>query len=170
MGKHLRTRYSVTEVKAVFERYLAREIGVEHAVALLKIRRRQFFTVWQLYRAHPKEFSLESTRTAPPRTIDAKVEARIMQELRKEAEIIRRASNPVTVYNYRYLKETREKKPQVVVSLPTIIRRAKKMDMTRSDRTAKRMSGKSGPTMWGSWCNTIRPIIFGLPRLRPSGL
>jgi len=143
MGRHLRTRYSATEVKAVFERYLAREIGVEHALAFLKIRRRQFFTLLKSYRARPNAFSLESTRTAPPRTIDATAEARILRELKKEAEIIQRASNPVTFYNYSYLKETLEKKHQVFVSLPTIIRRAKKMGITRSARTAKRMIGKS---------------------------
>ena len=143
MGKHLRTRYSVTEVKAVFERYLARAIGVEHALALLKIRRRQCFTLLQSYRARPNEFSLESTRTAPPRMIDAKAEARIMRELKKEAEIIRRPSNPVTFYNYSYLKETLETKHPVFVSLPPIIRRAKQMGITRSARTAKRMIGKS---------------------------
>jgi len=143
MGRHLRTRYSVTEVTAVFERYLARAIGVEHALALLKIRRRQFFTLLKSYRAHPHEFSLASTRTAPPRTIAAKAEASIMRELKKEAEIIRRPNNPVTFYNYSYLKEMLEKKHQVFVSLPTIIRRAKKMGITRSARTARHMIGKS---------------------------
>ena len=142
MGRHHRTRYSVTEVTAGFERYLARAIGVEHALALLTIRRRQFFTLLKSYRARPKEFSLEYTRTAPPRTIDAKAEARIMRELKKEAEIIRQASNPVTFYNYSYLKETLATKHKVCVSLPTIIRRAKKMGITRSDRTERLMTGK----------------------------
>lgn len=126
MGRHLRTRYSAKEVKEIFERYLSREIGVEQALALLKLGRRQFFNLLQSYRAHPKDFSLASQRTTPPRKIAAKAEARIMQELKKEAEIIRRASNPVKFYNYSDLKETLAKKHKVFVSLPTIIRRAKK--------------------------------------------
>ena len=143
MGRHLRTRYSATEVTAVFERYLAREINVAHALALLKIRRRQFFTLLKSYRERPNAFSLESTRIAPPRTIDATSEAKIMQELKKEAEIIQQASNPVTRYNYSYLKETLATKHKVFVSLPTIIRRAKKMDITRSAHIARPMIGKS---------------------------
>jgi hypothetical protein len=43
MCKHLRKLFSVNEVKKVFERYLSQEITVEHALAMLKIRRRQFF-------------------------------------------------------------------------------------------------------------------------------
>ena len=75
--------------------------------------------------------------------IDAKAEASIMRELKKEAAIISWPSNPVTFYNYSYLKEMLEKKHQVFVSLPTIIRRAKKMGITRSARTARHMIGKS---------------------------
>jgi hypothetical protein len=66
-----------------------------------------------------------------------------MRELKKEAAIISWPSNPVTFYNYSYLKEMLEKKHQVFVSLPTIIRRAKKMGITRSARTARHMIGKS---------------------------
>ncbi len=142
MGRHLRTRYSAKEVKEIFERYLAQELGVEQAVALLKLGRRQFFNLLKSYRARPTDFSLESPRPTPPRTIDAKSEAKIMGELKKEAEIIRCASNPVTFYNYSYLKETLATKHKVFVSLPTIIRRAKKMDITRSDPTERLMTGK----------------------------
>ena len=42
MGKHLRKLFSVKEVKEVFERYLSQQIAVEQALAMLKIRRRQF--------------------------------------------------------------------------------------------------------------------------------
>ncbi len=143
MGRHLRTRYSAKEVKEVFERYLSRDIGVEQALALLKIRRRQFFNLVKLYRERPNDFSLEYKRTAPPRTIHSKSEARIMRELKKEAEIIRQESNPVKFYNYSYLKDTLAKKPQVFVSLPTIIRRAKKMGIIRRDRSERLMIGKS---------------------------
>jgi len=64
MGRPLRTRSAATHVTAVFERYLAREIGVEHDLALFTIRRRQLFTLLHSYRTHPRECSLASTRTA----------------------------------------------------------------------------------------------------------
>lgn len=143
MGKHLRKLFSVGEVKKVFERYLSQEIAVEHALAMLKIRRRQFFKLLKVYRERPDGFSLDYARKAPPRKIDAKAEARIMRELRKEAEIIRDKTNPVRFYNYSYVKEILEKKHKVHVSLPTIIRRAKKMGITKKGRHARPMTGRS---------------------------
>lgn len=130
MGKHLRKLFSADQVKEVFRRYLARQIGVDQASAMLKIRRRQFFKLLKLYRDRPESFSLQYTRKTPPRRIDAKVEAKITQELKKETEIIRDKRNPVRFYNYSYVKEILEKKHKVQVSLPTIIDRAKKMGIT----------------------------------------
>jgi len=143
MGKHLRKLFSVGEVKEVFERYLSQEIAVEHALAMLKIRRRQFFKLLKAYRDRPESFSLDYTRKAPPRKITVKTEARIMQELRKEAEIIGDKSNPVRFYNYSYVKEILEKKHKVHVSLPTIIDRAKKMGITNKGLPERPTIGKS---------------------------
>ena len=143
MGKHLRKLFSVNEVKKVFERYLSQEIAVEHALAMLKIRRRQFFKLLKVYRERPDGFSLDYERKVPPRKIDAKAEAKITQELKKEAEIIEDKRNPVRFYNYSYVKEILEKKHKVHVSLPTIIRRAKKMGITKKGRHARPMTGRS---------------------------
>jgi|SRR5882724_4926764 hypothetical protein len=143
MGKHLRKLFSADQVKEVFERYLSREIAVDQASAMLKIRRRQFFKLLKVYRERPESFSLEYTRKAPPRKIDAKAEAKITQELKKEAEIIRDKRNPVRFYNYSYLREILEKKHKVRVSLPTIIRRAKKMGITNKDQSERPMTGRS---------------------------
>jgi hypothetical protein len=143
MGKHLRKLFSVDHVKEVFQRYLSREIAVDQALAMLKIRRRQFFKLLKLYRDRPESFSLQYTRKTPPRRIDAKAEAKITQELKKETEIIRDKRNPVRFYNYSYVKEILEKKHKVQVSLPTIIRRAKKMGITNQDQLARPMTGRS---------------------------
>jgi hypothetical protein len=86
---------------------------------------------------------LDYTRKTPPRKIDAKSETRIIRELKKEAEIIRDKRNPVRFYNYSYLKEILEKKYQVHVSLPTIIRRAKKMGITNKGLLERSTIGKS---------------------------
>jgi len=143
MGKHLRKLFSEKEVKEIFERYILREIGVEHAIAFLKIRRRQFFKLLKSYRHNPNDFSLDYKRTNTPRKIHAKSETKIMLELKKEAKIIESESNPVKFYNYSYLKETLEKKHKVFVSLSTIIRRAKKMDFIRKRSSGRLMTGKS---------------------------
>lgn len=143
MGKHLRKLFSVNEVKKVFERYLSQEIAVDQALAMLKIRRRQFFKLLKVYRERPESFSLDYKRKVPPRKIDAKSEARIMRELKKEAEIIGDKRNPVRFYNYSYLKEILEKKHKVHVSLPTIIDRAKKMGITNKGLFERLTIGKS---------------------------
>src|SRR6266478_4945616 len=148
MGKHLRKLFSADQVKEVFARYLLREIAVNQASAMLKIRRRQFFKLLKVYRERPESFSLEYTRKAPPRKIDAKAEAKITQELKKEAEIIRDKRNPVRFYNYSYLREILEKKHKVRVSLPTIIRRAKKMGITNKGPSERLMTARSLPTTW----------------------
>ena len=146
MGKHLHKRFSVKEVEEIFERYFSKEIGVEQALALLKIKRSGFFKLLKSYREAPDDFSLDYKRTTPPRTIDPKSEAKIIKELKKEAEIIRSESNPVKFYNYSYLKTVLEEKHGVDVSLSTIIRRAKKLGITRKDFSESRMTGKSSRT------------------------
>ena len=143
MGRHLRKLFSIDQVKEVFRRYLARQIGVDQASAMLKIRRRQFFKLLKLYRDRPESFSLQYTRKTPPRRIDAKAEAKIIQELKKETAIIRDKRNPARFYNYSYVKEILENKHQVRVSLPTIIRRAKKMGITKKGLHARPTTGKS---------------------------
>jgi hypothetical protein len=143
MGKHLRKLFSPEQVKEVFRRYLARQIGVDQASAMLKLRRRQFFKLLKVYRQRPESFSLDYTKKAPPHKIDAKAEAKITQELRKEAEIIRDKTNPVRFYNYSYVKEILEKKHKVYVSLPTIIDRAKKMGITNQGLLQKPTTVKS---------------------------
>jgi hypothetical protein len=72
MSKHLRKRLSAEQVKEVFERYLSQQTAVEQALAMLKIRRRQFFKVLKVYRERPDGFSLDYSRKTPGRKIDAK--------------------------------------------------------------------------------------------------
>lgn len=143
MGQHLRKLFSTKEVKEIFERYLSREIGTEQALALMKIRRRQFFKLLKSYRESPNDFSLDYKRKTSPRTIDAKAEAKIVKELKKEKTIIEDTNNPVKFYNYSYLKTVLEEKHGVDVSLSTIIRRAKKLGITRKGFSEKPMTAKS---------------------------
>jgi len=170
MGKHLHKLFTTKEVTEIFERYLLREIEVDQAVALLKIRRRQFFKLLKSYRDSPNDFSLDYKRTNTPRKIDAKSEAKIMLELKKEAKIIQSKSNPVKFYNYSYLKEILEKKHKVSVSLPTLIRRAKKMGFIRKRELESRMTEKSSQTMLVSSFSTTPPFICGPRKRKPSGI
>ena len=143
MGKHLRKLFSEKEVKEIFERYLSREIGTEQALALLKIRRRQFFKLLKAYRESPGSFSLEYKRKTPPHKIDEKAEKKIASELRREARLIEDKTNPIKNYNYSFIRETLEQKHDVNVSLSTIIARAKKMGFIRKRSSGNPMTGKS---------------------------
>lgn len=142
MGKHLRRLFTTDEVKEILKRYLSQEIGVEHALGLLKIQRRQFFKLLKAYRESPDSFSLDYKRSSPPRKIDAQSEIKIIQELKKEAKIIQDKNNPVRSYNYSYLKEILNNKHNITVSLPTIINRAKKMGFINLSRCGRLMTGK----------------------------
>lgn len=143
MGKHLHKRFTVEEVKDVFERYLSKEIGVQQALALLKTSRRRFFELIKSYRDTPDSFSMEYKRKGISHRIDPKVEQKIISELKKDAKIIEDKNNPVQIYNYSYLKEILEKKHKVIVSLPTIIARAKKMGFIRKRGSGSHTIGKS---------------------------
>ncbi len=170
MGKHLHKRFSVTEVKEVLERYLSKEIGVDHVLALLKIQRRRVFDLLQRYREAPERFSLDYKRQGSGNRLDANVETQIVNDLKKEAALIADPRNPVRTYNYSYLKEVLQKKHQVHVSLPTIITRAKKTGGIRRRSERSRMTGKSSQTILASWCNTTPPSTSGRQRRRPSGI
>lgn len=170
MGKHLHKRFSVIEVKEVLERSLSKEIGVDHALALLKIHRRRFFDVLKRYREAPDRFSLDSKRHGSGNRLDANVETQIVNELKKEAALIADPRNPVRTYNDSYLKEVLQQTHQVSVSLPTIITRAKKTGGIRKRSGRSRMTGKSSRTMSANWCNTIPRSISGRQRRRPSGI
>lgn len=143
MGKHLHKRFTIEEVKNIFEQYLSREIGVEQAQALLKTSRRRFFELIKSYREAPDSFSLKYQRKRSPHRIDPKAEQKITNELKKEERIIEDKNNPVQNYNYSYLKEILEKKHNVFVSLPTIISRAKKGGFIRKRNSENRTIVKS---------------------------
>ena len=143
MGAHLHKRLSVQEVKEVLERYVSREIGVDHVLALLKIHRRRFFDLLQRYRKAPDLFSLDYNRQGSGNRLPANVETKIVSELKKEAALLADPRNPVRAYNYSYLKEVLETKHQVTVSLPTIIARAKKTGFIRQRSGRSRTTGKS---------------------------
>ena len=70
MGKQLHKRFTVEEVKTVFERYLSRETGVQQSLALLKTSRRRFFELMKSYRETPDSFSMKYKRKGVSRQID----------------------------------------------------------------------------------------------------
>jgi hypothetical protein len=143
MGKHISKTLTDKQAIEILERYLCNEIGSEQAQALLNIKRRRFFILLKNYRENPKEFSLVSKRSKPPRQLPKRTEQKIEQELKKENRLIEDKNNPIRRYNYSYVKTRLEEDHGIEVSLSTIIRRAKKRDSIKKNHPVKTMIGKS---------------------------
>lgn len=142
MTQQLHKRFSNQEVKEVFEKYEKKVLALDEVICFLKIKERQFFILLKEYRKDPDGFSIAFKRKKAPRGIDEKSDKKIMSELRKEAALIEDKRNPVRFFNYSYLKGILEEKHGVVVSLPTIISRAKKMGIMRKGNIGRSMTGK----------------------------
>ena len=126
MNKQLKNRLTKEQVVTVLERYLSGEIGVTEAMALLKIKRRQFFKLSKQYREHPSQFMVIQPRKPPPTKLSTSIEEKILAALREEKKLIEDDDTPIRFYNYSYVKQQLEKTHGIRVSLPTIISPAKK--------------------------------------------
>lgn len=142
MAQQLHKQFSNQEVKAILEKYAKKVLRLEEVLIFLKIKRSRFFVLLKQYRKDPDNFSIEFKRDKAPRSIDPKSEKKIIGELKKEAELIADKRNPVRFFNYSYLKEILVEKHGVKVSLPTIISRAKKMGITKREKSGGSMTGK----------------------------
>lgn len=142
MGTHLHKRFTKSEVIEVFERYLGKEIEVEHANSMLGIGRSRFFDMLKEYRQNPDKFSLEYKRRTASRKISDKVEKKILKELKRDCALIKDKRNPIRDYNYSFIRDALERKHGTKVSLSTIIRRAKKMGFISRRRSKEATIGK----------------------------
>lgn len=125
MNNQIHKRLSIDQVKAIFEKYGQKEIKADQAQDLLGLKRRQFFEWVKRYKSDPSHFSIEPKRTHAHRKISDETEKEILKELELEKRLIEDKGVPLKFYNYSYLKNQLDKK-SVIVSVPTIISRAKK--------------------------------------------
>jgi len=126
MTKHLHKKFSTEEVKILLQKYLNEKIELVYILKILGIKRRRFFRLLKEYKKDPDSFSIQYKRTIPTRKISRDVEKNIVNELKKEKELIEDKEIPLTFYNYSYIKDLISQKYKQEVSLPTIITRAKK--------------------------------------------
>jgi len=127
MVQQLHKKFIDEEVKSIFEKYLSKEIELEHALQILGIKKRQFFKLLKEYREAPDGFSIQYKRSTA-RRIKSSLERIIIKELEKEKKMIENKDIPIKFYNYSYIKDQIYEKYQEKVSLPTIILRAKEND------------------------------------------
>lgn len=121
-------KFDSEQVKDLLQRYLDKKIERKYIQEVLGIKKRRFFELLKEYRQNPSQFSIQYTRKHSPRTIDPAIEQNIIKELKIDKKAIDNKAVPLKYYNYSYIKDRLEKEYQQKVSLPTIIKRAKKHD------------------------------------------
>lgn len=122
----LHKRLSDQSVKLILESYLSGETTTESVLENLKLKRARFFRLLAKYQKSPDAFTIvPPKKTNDHRKIDVKAEATIVKELKKEQQLIQNKDMPIRHYNYSAVRDDLREKHNIVVSVPTIISRAK---------------------------------------------
>ncbi len=116
-------RFTTEQVKALLKGYCQGALDSSAVEETLGVSKTRFFALLRQYRRDPDEFALAYQRSARTR-IPASAEKEIQSELMLEKGLIDDPTLPITTYNYSAIKD-RLIKHGVIVSLPTIIERAK---------------------------------------------
>jgi transposase len=139
MTEHVHKRLIDEQVKMILDRFVKKQLKAEQAMALLGLKRSQFFQWVKTYREKGKDFTIEYNRKGTTRKISDEIEDSILKELKPEKALIEDTAVPIRFYNYSYIRDQLMKKYRHKVSLPTIIDRAKKMIITYPGLTRRCM-------------------------------
>ena len=124
--EQLHKKFTDKQVKELLERYVKKEIKREYIQQILGIKKRRFWDLLKKYTNNPKDFTIRYSRTGKTRSIASAIEKNIMKELQLDKKLIADKDITTKSYNYSYIKDRLEDKYEQIVSLPTIINRAKK--------------------------------------------
>jgi len=122
----LHKKFTNSQIKELIERYLNKEILRDYIQQILNIGKTRFFALIKKYQKAPDTFSIQYSRTGKTRSIEPSIEKNIMKELQLDKKLIADKDITTKSYNYSYIKDRLEDKYEQIVSLPTIINRAKK--------------------------------------------
>jgi len=122
----LHKNFTDSGVKELIERYLRKEIKRKYIQQILGIGKTRFFALVSKYRNDSEGFSIQYDRKSKTRAIDPAIEKNIVKELKTDKKLIMNKDTALKTYNYSFIKKQIEKKYKQVVSLPTIIDRAKR--------------------------------------------
>lgn len=111
-------------VRRILSQYDLKQLELEPSMAQLGVKRRRFFDLLKSYRDNPADFSV-SYKRASRRLITETAEGKIKYELLKEKSMVEDKTLPIKWYNYSAVRDTLKEKHNVIVSVPTIISRAK---------------------------------------------
>lgn len=126
MSPQLHKRRTTAQVADIVRKYQHREIKATEAAHYLGVGRTRFYQLVQAYEDSGSAFSVAYHRTTPSRRLASAVEKNIRKELAFEKKhIIDDPAVPTQRYNYSYVRDQLRAKYGQVVSVPTIISRAK---------------------------------------------
>jgi hypothetical protein len=131
----LHKRFTDEQIRLLFKRFcegLMTRMEIEEIIGVSKTR---FFALVKAYRQNPETFSIAYLRTASPK-LSEQVETEINHELLRDKDLIEDPRLPIHEYNYSALRD-RLRKKDIQVSVPTIIKRAKRLDCYQPRRKAK---------------------------------
>jgi len=124
MKKQLHQRCEADYVRFILGKYVSQRFPVDKCIRCLNIGRSRFYELLFLYKADPDGFSIEYKRR-PMRRISWDIQKVIIDELKKEKELIDDIDIPINRYNYSYVRNKVNEENGINVSLPTIIKIAK---------------------------------------------
>jgi hypothetical protein len=132
MSKHLHKPFHSYQVKNLLQKYVDREVSLEHISGILGMGRSRFFELLKTFRENPDDFSIDYKREGVCRRISPDIEQNILKELRREKKLIKDPDIPIKSDNYSYIRDLLRSQYRQKVSLPTSINRAKKNDFYKS--------------------------------------
>ena len=124
-NQQIHKRLTREQVIVILENYLAKEITAKEAREKLELKKSQFFNLVSRYKNNASDFSIDYGRTKGNNRISPETEAKILEELKADKELIDNKDIPIKFYNYTTIKEALDEKYQIKTSLSTIISRAK---------------------------------------------
>lgn len=124
--KQVHKRFVAEQVKALLKGYCQGNLDRANVEEILEISKTRFFELLEQYRRNPDKFSINNERTTSSKLPDL-AEKRIKEELMLDKGLIEDPDLPVKNYNYSAIKDHLIKEG-IMVSLPSIIRRAKALN------------------------------------------
>lgn len=122
----LHKKFTDGQVKELIKRYLKKEIERSYIQKIFDIGKTRFFSLIKKYQKSPDKFSIQYSRIGITHSIDPIIEKNIIKELQMDKKLIADKDITTKSYNYSYIKDRLENNYSQIVSLPTIINRAKK--------------------------------------------
>jgi len=122
---HLHKHFTNDEVKHWLKRYTEKEVDRDTICEALGIKRSRFFKLVKTYLQSPDTFSICYKRTAVKRISDA-IEKNMLIALKNDKQLINNKDVTINSYNYSYIKKQLSMKYNQDISIPTIIRHAKR--------------------------------------------